>query len=225
MRVAGVPPTNGFLVANHISWLDIYAINALAPSAFVSKDDVRAWPVIGWLSQKTGTIFMERGSRNAAMRTKEYIAKELRRNACVAVFPEGTTTEGEAMLPFHSALFQSAIDAGARVTHVALRYTGSDGIRATAPSYAGDTTLWESLRTVVASSGLTAHLAFLPALGEIGAERRQLAQHAHQLIASHLGRPGADKAVETPGDLPDALPSGCLPTDNRNPRPAGSPPA
>ena len=75
LRVAGTPPKSGFLVSNHISWLDIYTINALAPSAFVSKDDVRRWPVIGWLSQRTDTIFMERGSRNAAMRTKEQVAE------------------------------------------------------------------------------------------------------------------------------------------------------
>ncbi len=225
LHVAGTPPASGFLVANHISWLDIYVINALAPAAFVSKDDVRAWPVIGWLSRRTETIFLERGSRGAAMRAKEHLVEELRRGTCVAVFPEGTTTAGDVMLPFHSALFQAAIDAGVSVAPIAIRYEGRDGERAPAPAYAGDTTLWQSLRAIVAASGLTAHVSFLQALEAAGGERRHLAQHAHRLIASRLARSGADTAVETRDDLPGVSPSGCRPTGSPCPAPEDSLPA
>lgn len=203
LRIAGTPPASGLLVANHISWLDVYAINALAPTAFVAKNDVRAWPLIGWLSTHTETIFLERGSRSAAMRAKERLTDELRQRACVAVFPEGTTSNGDTLLPFHSALFQSALDAGMRVAPVALRYTGSDGEPSPAPAYVGDTSLWQCLRTIVTTGGLTGHLYFLPALDPAGMDRRQLAQQAHRLIAGRLARRGADTA--TPDDLPDTI--------------------
>ena len=222
LHVAGAPPAVGFLVSNHISWLDIYAINALAPTAFVSKDDVRSWPVIGWFSTHTETIFLERGSRAAAMRAKDCLVRALRSRTRVGVYPEGTTTEGDAVLPFHSALFESAIEAGAAVLPTALRYTGRDGSPSRAAAYVGNTSLWQSLRAVVTASGLTVHVAFLPAIDPAGLDRRQLAHRAHALIASRLVRPGADTAVETPDDLPAAPPSGCRPTGSPNPAPADS---
>jgi 1-acyl-sn-glycerol-3-phosphate acyltransferase len=225
LRTAGTPPAAGLFVSNHISWLDIYAINALAPTAFVSKDDVRGWPVIGWFSKHTETIFIERGSRNAAMRTKEAVVEKLRCRTRVGVYPEGTTGDGDGVLPFHSALFQSSIDAGVAVVPVALRYTGRDGKPSQIAAYVGDTTLWQCLRAIVAASGLTVHVAFLPVLDPAGHDRRQLAHRAHTLIASRLARPGSDTAVETPDDLQDALPSGCLPTGSPSQAPGDSLPA
>jgi len=225
LRVAGAPAAGGLVVANHISWLDIYAINALAPTAFVAKDEVRAWPLIGWLCVKTETIFLERGSRAGAVKAKEHMTAALDRRWRVGVFPEGTTGYGNTVLPFHGALFQAAIDAGALVAPVALRYTSKDGQPSTLPAYVGDTTMWQCLRAIAAADGLTAHVAFLPTFTAAGQDRRHLAAHVHKLIASRVARPGGDKAAETPGDLPGALPSGCLPTDSPNPAPAGSPPA
>ena len=222
LRIAGTPPAVGLFVSNHISWLDIYAINALAPTAFVSKDDVRGWPVIGWFSRHTETLFLERGNRGAAMKAKNALVDKLRTRARVGVYPEGTTSNGDGVLPFHSALFQAAIDAGVAVTPVALRYTGRDGEQSLAPAYVGETTLWECLRAIVTTSGLAVHVAFLPALDPAGHDRRQLAHRAHGLIASRLARPGIDMAVETPGDPQDAPLSGDHPTDSPNQAPADS---
>ena len=225
LRIAGRPPAGGLVVSNHISWLDIYAINALAPTAFVAKDDVRDWPLIGWLCVKTETIFLERGSRAGAARVKEAMTAALRRSWRVGVFPEGTTGKGETVLPFHGALFQAAIDAGATIAPVVIRYSGRGGGTTQAPAYVGDTSLWQCLRTIVATGGLTAHVAFLPAFAAAGSDRRQLAARAHRLIASRLARPSGDTAAEISADLPDVPPSGCLPTDNPSPMPAGSSPA
>lgn len=222
-----MPLDGGLFVANHISWLDIFAINALAPAAFVSKDDVRAWPVIGWLSEKTGTLFMERGSRSAAVRAKEHMVEALRRRWRVAIFPEGTTSPGDAVLPFHGALFQSAIDAGVRVAPVAIRYAGPGGRPSTAPAYVVGVSLWQSFRSIATASSLTAHVSFLPTIDPANLDRRHLAHRAHTAIAhavipNRLAPPVAGTATETPGGLPDAQPSGCLPTDSPNPAPAGS---
>lgn len=206
LQFAGMPPAGGLLVANHISWLDIYAINALAPTAFVSKDDLLTWPLIGWLSRQAETIFLERGSRTAAMNTKTKLVASLYQGCGVGIFPEGTTSNGESVLHFHSALFQSVIDAGSHVTPVVIRYIDSDGNASAAPVYIGATSLWQSVRAVTSAVGLTAYVDFLPALKPAGMNRRQLAETAHQLIASRLARmdnwrqpvmdsPGADLSV------------------------------
>lgn len=178
----------GLLVANHISWLDIFVINAWAPSAFVSKDEVRAWPVIGWLSARTDTIFLERGSRRAAHRATDHLLSCLKQGGRVAVFPEGTTSEGDQVLPFHSALLQPAVDAGCAVHPVVLSYRDRDGRPSAAAAYVGDTTLWQSLIAIASASGIEAEPNFLPSLSAAGSDRRHLAATLHRHIAHELAR-------------------------------------
>lgn len=217
----------GFLVANHISFLDIFVINALAPAAFVAKDDVRNWPLLGWLSQRTETIFLERGSRRAAQAAREHLVEQLRAGRLVAVFPEGTTSDGHAVLPFHAALFQSAIDAGVPVTPVVLRYADASGRRSHAADYVGDTSLVACLWSIAGAGSLTAHVELLPALSSSDINRRHLAAHAHRLIShalKHAPDPEAspspmaglvaDTAGETPADPPVAPPSMYRPKDS-----------
>lgn len=188
----------GLLVANHISFLDIYVINAVAPAAFVAKDEVRRWPLIGWLATQTDTIFLERGSRSAVQHARTKLVDHLRAGRRVALFPEGTTTTGERMLPFHGALFQAAIDAGALVTPLALRYTGSDGRRSAVPAYVDAITLWQALRAIVTADGLVAHIEVLPPIlahctaSQPRADRRHLAANAHRDIAHAIGAPRPD---------------------------------
>jgi 1-acyl-sn-glycerol-3-phosphate acyltransferase len=233
LRLAGNPPTGGLFVANHISWLDIFAINTAAPAAFVSKDDVRDWPLIGWLSEKAETIFLERGSRAAARRAKELIGETLRQQRRVAVFPEGTTGLGEEVHPFHGAMFQSAIDSGVPVVPVAIRYADSDGARSIAAAYVGDTSLWQCMRSIASASGLNVRVEFLATIDPAGLDRRHIAAHAHRTIAhaldlvtpSHPARPGAGTATGTLDGLRAEQPSNCLPTDIRSPAQADSAPA
>lgn len=199
VRLAGSPPRSGLLVANHISWLDIYAINAMVPTNFVAKSDVLRWPLIGWLSRQAETIFLDRGSRTAVMRAKEQLVSELRQGSCIGVFPEGTTTRGRGVLPFHSALFQSAIDAAVPVTPIVIRYTDGQGQPSTLPAYVDETTLWQCLLSIVGSGGLTAWVVFMPAVDAAGWERRSLAQHTHGMVDRHLAKLAASS---TPGPKP-----------------------
>lgn len=180
-------PPRALLVCNHISWLDIFVINAMMPAAFVSKDDVLGWPLIGWLCTNTETIFLERGSRAAAQRTLDTMIEHLRSGVPVAVFPEGTTTGGDRVLPFHAALFQGAIDAQAAVVPMVLRYADRQRSPTRAPAYDGDITLWQSLQAIARADGLHADLRVLPAIAAGGAARRELAGHCHTSIAYHLG--------------------------------------
>ena len=113
-------PPGSLIVANHVSWLDIFVINALRPSAFVSKSEVRAWPFIGWLAAKNDTVFLRRGSRGHAKVVNEEIDGRLNSGKDVAIFPEGTTTDGTHLLGFHVALLQPAVETGRPVLSLAI---------------------------------------------------------------------------------------------------------
>lgn len=179
-------PDNSLIVCNHVSWLDIFVINAVTETHFVCKDEVRHWPVIGWLVEHTGTIFIARGSRAAAARTAQTLVETMRRGERVVVFPEGTTTDGHGLLPFKSALFQSAVDAGAPVAPAVLRYLDHTGKLSRAPAYDGDITFWACMRNIVRAQGLVAEVRQLAPLSpDLG--RRELAELSWQQIADGLG--------------------------------------
>lgn len=177
------------IVANHISWLDIYALNALRPMAFVAKAEVRDWPLVGWLAAKSGTIFLRRGSRGHARVVNAQIDGLLSAGKDVAVFPEGTTTDGTHLLDFHGALLQAAVDAGRPVQPVAISYHDTDGSRSLAPAYAGETTMRECFAAILACRSLTVRLSPTALLDPQTRQRRELAQAAREAIAGSLGLP------------------------------------
>lgn len=193
------------IVANHTSWVDIFAINAVAPAAFVCKDDVRNWPLIGWLCANTDSIFIRRGDRRAARDTAREVRTALLSGRTVAVFPEGTTTEGEAVLPFHAALLQPAIDAGRPVQPVALRYRGAGGEPTSRVAYCGELSFIESLWRICSTRGLSVELAALPLLEAAGTPRGALAQACRNRISSRLALPDpyASPASSVPTAPPD----------------------
>ncbi len=207
------------LVANHISWLDIFAINASLPTAFVSKAEVRRWPAIGWLAAMNDTIFLNRGSRGHARVINEAIAAKLDTGKYVGVFPEGTTTDGRSVLPFHAALLQPALAAGRPVIPVAISYWEADGERSLAPRYDGEISFGDCLWNILSRKRLQVRLQTLPALGMNGEGRRDVATAARQAIISAAQLPGRSMPPETPDDLPDGQPSDGCPTGNPNPAP------
>jgi 1-acyl-sn-glycerol-3-phosphate acyltransferase len=174
------------LVSNHVSWLDIFAINAVLPVRFVAKSEVRSWPAIGWLSAKTGTLFIERGRRRDTARINHEIAQAMLGGDVVAVFPEGTTTDGSTVLRFHSSLLQPALLAEAHVHPVALRFEREDGSLCVEAAYDGDKSLWGSILLMTARPVIHVQLWFLPVLPVDAAHRRTLAAAAHELIADRL---------------------------------------
>lgn len=146
--VKGAPPRIGpvLLVSNHISWLDITSLHAARFCRFVSKADVRRWPLIGFLAAGIGTLFIERESRRDAMRVVYHMVESLREGDVLAVFPEGTTGDGVKLLPFHANLLQAAIATNSAVQPIALDYIDAkSGQRSTAPCYVGDDTLFGSV--------------------------------------------------------------------------------
>ena len=190
------------LVANHISWIDIFVINAALPAAFVSKEEVRHWPVIGWLAAKNDTVFLRRGSRGHARIINEQVAAILGAGKHVAVFPEGTTTDGRGLLHFHGALLQPALAAGRPVLPVALSYWETNGERSLAPRYDGDVSLADCTRAIIGRRRLVARLVVAAPCGLSGEDRRQVAAAARAAIASAAGLPLASNRPGTPADLP-----------------------
>lgn len=191
LKVDGTLPTEaGLIAANHVSWIDIFAVNALTPVAFVSKDDVINWPIIGTLARHNETIFLQRGSRGHAHTIGRDMAKRLESGNWLAVFPEGTTTDGTHLHPFHGALLQPAIDADVPVTPVALSYEDTQGNRSLLPAYAGDTTLWESFCAILSARQLVIRLTIgEPIRVEAGTGnqgRKQLAHTLHDAIEKTL---------------------------------------
>jgi 1-acyl-sn-glycerol-3-phosphate acyltransferase len=150
----GQPPQAGpvLLAANHISWIDILVMHAARHCRFVSKSDVKRWPLVGKLASAAGTIYIERESRRDALRVVHQMAECLVRGDVLAVFPEGTTGDGTHVMPFHANLIQAAIASGAPVQPVALHFADSvTGAMSFAPCYIGDDTLvgslWRTLKT------------------------------------------------------------------------------
>lgn len=180
-------PGAKLLVANHVSWLDIIAIHAVCPEArFVSKAEVRHWPLVGGLVAAAGTLFIERDKKRDAMRVVHQMAAALQAGDTVAVFPEGTTADGHALLPFHANLLQPAIATGLPVQPVALRYADASSAISAAAAYVGDATLLDSLRAIVLAEGLTVQVTLLSAEGSRHADRRALAEHLREEIGAAL---------------------------------------
>lgn len=173
--VRGVPAPAGpvLLVANHISWLDIVVLHAARYCRFVSKSDVADWPLVGTLATAAGTLYIRRDSRRDAMRVVHHMAEALRQGEVLAVFPEGTTSDGRTLLPFHANLIQAALAAGAPVQPVALRFVdGSTGQPSFAPCYVGDDTLLASVWRTLTTPGIEAVVQFGEAQVAEGRDRR-----------------------------------------------------
>lgn len=174
------------VVANHISWLDILAINAVQPARFVSKADVRGWPLIGWLVACGGTLFIERERKRDALRVVHQVAEALTQGQTIAVFPEGTTSDGVGLLPFHANLLQAAISTETPIQPVALRFSDAQHLASPAAAYVGDTSLLQSLWMVVTAPQLGAQLSWLPAVETRHADRRALAERLQQAIDDEI---------------------------------------
>ena len=197
-------PPGCLIVANHISWLDIFVINSLRPSAFVAKTEIRQWPFIGWLAAKHDTVFLRRGSRGHARMVNSEINACLNEGRDVSIFPEGTTTDGTSLLGFHAALLQPAIETERPILPLVLSYHDADGHISLAPSYAGDTTMRQCITAILACRRLTARLTACPAIETTGKNRRELSLTAHTAIETTLAtRNGFRPSSTPPGKAPD----------------------
>jgi 1-acyl-sn-glycerol-3-phosphate acyltransferase len=191
LRTTGTAVKDGplLVVANHISWLDILVMLAVQPVCFVSKADIKGWPLIGWLATNAGTLYIERASRRDAMRVVHHIADALgpataeRAAQIIAVFPEGTTSDGSQVLPFHANLIQAAVSAHAPVQAVALRYVDAvAGALNLTPAYIDNDTLLRSVWRLLSSAPVVATVHFAQPDLANGRDRRAWAADLQQAV-------------------------------------------
>lgn len=190
VRAVGAQPLRDgpvLVVANHVSWLDVYLLNAvLGGTRHVAKSEVARWPVAGAIARGFGTFFHARGSFRDAARVKDAVAAALRAGDRVVVFPEGTTSEGDDVGRFHAAFFQAAVDARVPVQAAAVRYPGPGGRPDPAAAFVGDMTFVASLARVLRRRKLEARLTFGPVLLPGHLARRELAAVSHAFVALAL---------------------------------------
>ena len=185
LRVIGQPVLAGpaLIVANHISWLDILVIHAARYCRFVSKSDIRDWPLVGALATGSGTLYIERASRKDALRMVRDMAEAMKDGDVLAVFPEGTTSDGRELLPFHANLIQSAIAADAPVQPMSLKFVDArTGELTLAPCYIGDDTLVASVWRTLTAPPITAVVSFGAVQLAHGRDRRQWAQDLRDAV-------------------------------------------
>ena len=179
----GGQPALGLVVANHVSWLDILVMNASHPVRFLSKSDVKAWPLLGRLIEGSGTLFIERSKRRDALRVVQTITRYLRDGHRIAVFPEGTTNDGINVLPFHGNLIQAALDAPCPVTPVGIRYLDAvSGTRSMAPTYVDDDTLLSSVWRTLRQGRLLAEVSVGDPQLVVERDRRQWAHDLREAV-------------------------------------------
>lgn len=183
------PPTSFLLVSNHVSWMDIHAINSFMPIRFVAKSEVARWPVFGWMAKQLGTVFISRDSSRHARQVVSDMAVILRTQS-ICIFPEGTSTIGKSVQPFKPNLFEAAISAEVPVCSLALAYFDrKTGRHSQVPAFIGDMGLISSMASILKSRGLRVELTFFPpaeAKSGLRLERKGLALHSQEQISQYL---------------------------------------
>ena len=193
---------NLIVAANHISWVDIFVINATQPSRFIAKAEIRDWPIAGWMCDKAGTIFIRRARRSDTARINETMHNVLAEGATISFFPEGTTTSGDRLLKFHTSLFEPAVANAATIAPAAIRYRGSDGEPSAAAAFIGELSFAESVAMIVSEKSMIAEITVAPPIEASGMTRRELALAAEAVIARilHVPLPHAHQRFAVNGD-------------------------
>lgn len=193
------------IAANHVSWLDIFAVMAVWPTRFVAKSEIRDWPVAGWIAERAGTLFIRRDRRRDTARMNEQVHAVLGEGYCVGIFPEGTTSEGDRLLKFHTSLFEPAVANGAHLHPVAIRYEHADGRLATEMAYVDELSFMQSMVRVIAARGVVVRVMFGTRVDCAAvADRREAARLTRERIAGLLGLDPLDTAPGRRVDPPAA---------------------
>jgi len=201
----GSLPTNGLLVSNHLGYIDIILLAALRPCLFVSKRDVRDWPIFGHCAQLAGTIFVDRTRRGDVSSVLQQMQAALDDGVLVVLFPEGTSSGGASVLPFKSSLLEPAHHLGCPVTAAAISYALDEGSVANEICYWRDMTLLPHLLNVWSKSLIYSVLRCGVARARRG-DRKSLARELHDEVAALHAASARELSVRLPQARQKALP-------------------
>lgn len=206
LRVFGIrasyeemPPTEGLLVCNHLSYLDIIVLAAHQPMTFVSKREVRDWPGIGWLTRCAGTLYIDREQKADVLRVGAQLTSAIGQGVVVCIFPEGTSSDGSAVLPFRPSLLQPAVNRGWPVTPAHLSYGLADGSVEEEVCYWRDMSFGPHLLNLLGKKEITARVAYGSPMLPL-CDRKELARTLRAEVAAL-----ADKAKQVSDDEATAL--------------------
>jgi 1-acyl-sn-glycerol-3-phosphate acyltransferase len=207
LRKVGRPLVIGpaLLVSNHVSWLDIVVLSALAPVSFVAKREVHGWPFFGTLARLQRTVFIDRNRRHSTGDARDELRERLRAGDILVLFAEGTSGDGVRVLPFKSSFFSAAEATGATVQPISLVYSGHWGLpmnRRTRPLYAwyGDMDLGPHLWEALAAGPIEVTAVCHPPLPD-GNSRKSLAREAEQRVRNGLVSTLAGRGVPTHAEM------------------------
>ena len=194
VRLTGVQPSTPALwVANHQSWADIPLLGMLQPMAFLSKSELRHWPLLGWLAAEAGTLFITRGGGDSGSLNQQ-LAGELQQGRSVLIFPEGTTTNGATLRTFHSRLLACAIETDTPVQPVAITYLRNGEPDSLSP-FIGDDDLLSHLFRLLSADNATVEIQLLQPIESRGMERNRLGRACHAAISDALYGPAPLRQV------------------------------
>lgn len=181
VRVAGKFPTRGLIVSNHLSYLDILVYSSISPCVFVSKHEVKSWPVFGVMAELAGTVFVDRSRNVDALRVNNEMLEALAADAVVVLYAEGTSSNGHQVLPFRPALFEGVVKTGTAITPAHIRYSLTDGDPGDDVCYWGDHSFFPHLLRLLSRHGVAARVSFS---GESHTfdDRKVAAQQMHDAV-------------------------------------------
>ena len=183
ITTSGAMPPSGLLVSNHLSYLDVLVLSSIRPCVFVAKRDVAAWPFFGWLARAAGTIFVDRKNRLSSPAVVDLVRATLASGSVVVLFPEGTSSDGSTVLPFKSALLESAVQLRCPVASASIQYALDDGSVADEVCYWGDMTLVPHLFNLFFKREIRAKYSFSSAKVRAG-NRKEIARELRDEIVS-----------------------------------------
>lgn len=188
MRRVGTPqPGACVFVANHVSWIDIVALHSQRMMGFVAKREIAGWPLIGWMATRGETIFHQRGNQESLGGVLHEMLARLRAGRSVGVFPEGRTRDGREIGPFHARIFLAAVEAGAPVQPVALRY-GEHASAQHIVAFGPDETFFANFIRLLGEPARVADVLFLEPVAPGDADgRRRIAELARERIVAAMG--------------------------------------
>jgi 1-acyl-sn-glycerol-3-phosphate acyltransferase len=188
--ISGPIPQRGLLVSNHLSYLDILVISSITPAVFVSKAEVRQWPLFGWLAALAGTVFVNRERRTQVGKTNLEIEQALAEDALVTLFPEGTSSNGKQLLPFKTSLLEPVAQNSHHIALCCLHYELTDGDASNDVCYWGDHSFFPHLVKLIGKRSIHAEVRFGTFKKET-TDRKELARQLYDAVAALKKEPAA----------------------------------
>jgi len=176
-------PGPSLIVANHISWLDIFVLHSTSTMSFVAKAEIEKWPLAGWVASFGDTIYHQRGDRDSAQGVVAVVAERLRGGHTVAIFAEGGILGGPGVKPFHARLFAAAIDTAVPVQPVMLRYL-RNGVPCPDITFLPGEHFLVNFFRLLCQPACVVEVGIMPPIDSQGKQRRELASEAHSAVAT-----------------------------------------